>query len=131
MKSEKTTNILLALIFLALLGNMLVPLLKTREAAAAGEDARSPAAVAEKAQVLALNEAADQIGAGLREIAQSNRMIASAIADAIREHARANERIAYSLDKFTVEMRPQQGAQQEAQKEAQEEVEPESQQENP
>jgi hypothetical protein len=117
MKFGKTTNMLLALIVLLLLGNILLPMLKAKDAAAVGEDALSPAAVAERAEVLALNEVANQIGGGLREIAQSNRMMANAIADAIREHARSNERIAYSLDKLTVEMRPAQKEQQEEQQE--------------
>ncbi len=113
MKSGKMTNVLLAVIALLLLGNLLLPMLKTAEAAAAGDDAVSPAVVAEKAQVLALNEAADQIGGGLREIAQSNRMIANAIGDSIRELARSNERIAYSLDNLTVELKPEQQVQEE------------------
>lgn len=105
MKSGKTTNMLLALIVLLLLGNILLPMLKAKDAAAVGEDAVSPAvAAAEIAESLALDKVAAQIADALREIAQSNQQIALAI----KEHARSNERIAYSLDKLTVEMRPEQ-----------------------
>lgn len=97
MKSGKMTNVLLGLIFLALVANLLVPLLKTREAVAVGEDAVSPSvAAAEIAENLALDKVASQITGGLNQIAQSNRQIA----EAIEQHARSNEGISLALERI-------------------------------
>ncbi|UCD58129.1 MAG: hypothetical protein JSV16_03165 [Candidatus Hydrogenedentota bacterium] len=105
MKSGKLNSVLLALVFLALVANLLVPLHRTREAAAVGEDAIPPAVVAaEVAEDLALDKVAGQIADALRQIAESNQQIAVAIT----QHARSNERIAYSLDRVAVELRSQQ-----------------------
>jgi hypothetical protein len=93
MKSEKLTNTLLALIFLALLAHLVVPLLLAHEVSAAGRDALAPSAVASDAGFPALDKIASEVGSGLDGIAKSNQQIA----DAIKEHARSNAQIARSL----------------------------------
>jgi hypothetical protein len=93
MKSERLTNTLLALIFLALLANLVVPALRTNEASAAYGDSRTPAEVAATAGVPALDKVAAQISKALVQIAESNRQIAGAI----RENAQSGEHIADSL----------------------------------
>ncbi len=93
MKSEKLTNTLLALIFLALVANVTVPLLGADEASAAGRDARIPADVAANAGLPALEKLGSDLSKALMEIAQSNQQIANAI----RENARSSEHIAESL----------------------------------
>lgn len=93
MKSGKLTNTLLALVFLALLAHLVVPLLLAHDASAAGRDALAPSAVASAAGFPALDKIASEVGSGLDGIAKSNQQIA----DAIREHARSNEQIARSL----------------------------------
>ena len=67
MKSEKLTNTLLALIVLALVANVAVPILRANEAS--------------------------EVSKALLEIAESNRQIASAI----RDNAKSSEHIADSL----------------------------------
>lgn len=102
MKAGKLTNTLLALIFLALLAHLAVPLLRTNEASAAGKDSISPAAAAAKAGVPPVFERmASRVADGLGRIAQSNKQIANAI----KEHARSNERIAVSLEDVAREMK--------------------------
>jgi hypothetical protein len=93
MKSEKLTNTLLALIVLALVANVAVPLLRANEASAAGRDSRTPADVAATAGVPALDKLAAEVSKALLEIADSNRQIASAI----RDNAKSSEHIADSL----------------------------------
>jgi hypothetical protein len=93
MKPGRLTNTLLALIFLALLAHLVVPLLQTGEASAQGKDARSPSSVAATAGVPSLDKIAAEVGGGLDRIAQSNQQIANAIL----EHARSNQQIARSL----------------------------------
>ena len=99
------TNVFMALIFLALLANLLVPLLRTREAEAVGEGAISPSVTAaEVAENLALDKVAGQIADGLRQIARSNQQIA----DSITQHARSNERISLALDRIANKLSQQQ-----------------------
>ncbi len=105
MKSSKLTNVLLALVFLALVANILIPIFRAKEAVAVvGASSVSPSeAAAEVADKIAPDRLAAEVAGGLRDIAQSNQQIASAIL----EHARSNENIAYSLDKIAGEMRGQ------------------------
>jgi hypothetical protein len=106
MKNGTLTNILLVLVFLALLVNLVAPLLRGTEVAAVDyEDDSVPPAVqaAKVAQEIAPDRLAGQIADGLRAIADSNLQIAGAIL----EHARSNDRIAYSLDRVAIEMRTQ------------------------
>lgn len=93
MKSGKLTNALLALIFLALLANVVVPLLRTNEASAAGSDGVAPSSIAASAGLPAVDRIASEVSSGLKDIARSNRQIA----DAIKENARSSEHIAESL----------------------------------
>lgn len=93
MKSGKLTNALLALIFLALLANVMVPLLRTNEASAAGSDSVAPSSIAASAGLPAMDRIASEVSSGLKDIARSNRQIA----DAIKENARSGEHIAESL----------------------------------
>jgi methyl-accepting chemotaxis protein len=105
MKSSKMTNVLLALVFLALVANILIPMFRSTEAVAVvGANSVSPSqAAAEVAEKLAPDRLAAEISSGLKDIAQSNQQIAAAIL----EHARSSENIAYSLDKIAGEMRTQ------------------------
>ncbi|RJP70780.1 MAG: hypothetical protein C4532_08855 [Candidatus Abyssobacteria bacterium SURF_17] len=106
MKSTRTTNVLLVLVILALLANVLVPMLQTREAEAVGQDAASPSQVAATAQNVALEKVGRVVADGLAQIAQSNQQIANAIL----EHSRTNEHIADALVKVAIEMRSQRGS---------------------
>ncbi len=94
MKSGRLTNTLLALIFLALVAHLVVPMLAAQEAKAVNSDAIAPASIAAGAGFPALDKVASEIGGGLKEIARSNQQIASAI----REHASSSDRIAQSLE---------------------------------
>lgn len=105
MKSSKMTNVLLALVFLALVANILIPVFRAKEAmAVVGAPSVSPSqAAAEVAEKLAPDRLTAEVASGLRDIAQSNQQIAAAIL----EHARSSENIAYALDKIAGEMRVQ------------------------
>ncbi|GAB4330229.1 MAG: hypothetical protein Kow0099_00700 [Candidatus Abyssubacteria bacterium] len=106
MRNQTTTNILLTLVFLALVANLVAPLFKTADAVAVDykNDSVPPAVQAEKvAQEIAPDKVAGQIADGLKLIADSNLQIAAAIL----EHAKSNDRISYSLDRVAIEMRSQ------------------------
>lgn len=106
MKSAKTTNVLLVLVILALLANVLAPMLQGVQAEAVGQDAKSPAEVAAEARNVAFEKVAAEVAGGLAQIAQSNQQIANAIL----EHSRTNEHIADALVKVAIEMRSQRGS---------------------
>ncbi len=101
MKSEKLTNTLLALIFLALLANLVIPALRSNEASAAGRDSLRPADVAANAGLPALDKLGSDLSKALVEIAQSNHKIASAI----RENAKSGEHIAESLQEVAEQVK--------------------------
>jgi hypothetical protein len=106
MKSGKLTNLLLFLIFLALVANLLVPILKAKDALAlmSNSDSVPPAVIAaEVSEELAPSRLAAVVADALNNIASSNQSIAAAIL----EHSRSNENIAYSLDKVASGMRSQ------------------------
>jgi hypothetical protein len=105
MKSGKLTNLLLFLIFLALVANLLVPVLKAKDALAVMSNDSIPPAViaAEVSEELAPSRLAAVVADALNNIASSNQSIAAAIL----EHSRSNENIAYSLDKVASGMRSQ------------------------
>ncbi|MBI5117454.1 hypothetical protein HZA56_13335 [Candidatus Poribacteria bacterium] len=104
MKSQKITNILLALVTLALLANLLVSLTRTREAGA-NQDSIPPAVEAARiAEHIAPDRLTAEIANGLKAVAQANEHIAAAI----KEHARSNERVASSIEKVGRDMRAQQ-----------------------
>ena len=101
MKSEKLTNTLLALIFLALVANVAIPLLRADEASAAGRDSAIPSDVAANAGLPALDKIAADVTNGLDAIADSNLQIARAIEDS----ARTSERIADSLQDVAAQVK--------------------------
>ncbi len=104
MKSQKLTNILLALVFVALAANLLVSIPRTQEASAQ-EDAVSPAVEAARiSENIAPDRLVAEIATGLKAVAQANEHIAAAI----KEHARSNERVASSIEKVGRDLRAQQ-----------------------
>ena len=96
MSRTRTTNILLALVVLALAANLLVTFMRS-DAAHAVEKGQRKSGVAAEAVATSERVAADrvlgQIAPALRDVAQGNR----AIAEAIRDHARATREIARAI----------------------------------
>jgi hypothetical protein len=110
MKPGKVTNILLLLIFLALVSNLLVPFLRAKEAAAviSSSDSIPPAVIAAQVdEQIAPDRLTAELASALRDIAAANKEIAAAIL----EHSRSNENIAYAIGKVAGEMRSQRSEQ--------------------
>jgi len=106
MTSRTLTNVLLLLIFLALMANLLAPAFKAREAMAVmpGNDSVPPAVVAAQvSEEIAPDRLAQVVAAALRDIADADKEIAAAIL----EHSRSNANVAYSLDRIGAELRAQ------------------------
>jgi hypothetical protein len=101
MKSGKLTNVLLALIFLALLVHLVIPMFGTDEASAAGRASVSPSQAAADVGIPPMYaDMINKISAALGDIAKSNKEIATAV----RDNTRANAEIARSLDGLTRQM---------------------------
>ena len=106
MKPAKLRDTLLAMIFLALLAHLLVPMLTANEASAAGDTAISPSQAALDAGIPPLfSDIIDEVSAGLADIARSNREVAAAI----RENTVANEGIELAIKSVVREMKRSNG----------------------
>jgi hypothetical protein len=106
MKSGKFTDILLLLIFLALVANLLAPVFKAKDATAVvlNPDSVPPAVVAAQVdEKLAPNRLVAELAGALNNIATADQQIAAAIL----EHSRSNENIAYALEKVARDLRSQ------------------------
>jgi hypothetical protein len=105
MTSSKLTNILLLLIFLALVANVLFPLFKAKEAAAVQRPDNVPPAIiaAEVSEEIAPDRLAAELAAALNNIASADREIAAAIID----HSKSNENIGYALEKIAGRLKDQ------------------------
>lgn len=109
MTTGRLTNVLLLLVFLALVANLLVPVFKTQDAGAVvvSPDSVSPAVrAAEVDAKLAPDRLTGELAAALKDIADADQQIAVAIL----EHSRSNENIAYALERIANEMKSQREA---------------------
>jgi len=92
MSRTQTTNVLLVLVLIALVANLVLSIARPEPAYAVRKSEISQEAQ-EVADRVALDRVLGDIGPAVRDMAASNRLIA----DAIRDHARATDRIARAI----------------------------------